>query len=117
MRTTMTNTMRAVALALLAGAVLSGCNGRDTFYDARSGEVFEAYGTAYDCRIASSKYGAQNVWRGLAGGRLHIAPGESRNISREACFPSEAECQYWSAQMDGAITRIVTNSCTRGWRG
>lgn len=110
-------TLKPLAVAFLAGAALAGCNGPDPFYDARSGEIFEPYGTVYDCRIAAEKYGAQNVWRGLAGGRQNLGFGEYRNISREACFPSRAQCEYWSAQMDGALYRVTTNSCRQGYRG
>lgn len=109
--------LRPLAVVLFAGALVGSCTGPDTYYDLRTGEIFEPYGTAYDCRIAAEKYGAQTVWRGLAGGRQSLGFGQYRNISREACFPTRAQCEYWSAQMDGAIHRITTNSCRRGYRG
>lgn len=104
-----------IIATLFAGLALAGCNGADTYYDLRNGTIYEPYGTQHDCRIASEKYGAQNVWRGLVGG-LQSWGDNTRNISREACFPNRAECEYWSAQMSGALVRIYTNSCKPGYR-
>lgn len=109
--------LRTFAPLLFAAAILAACTGSDTYYDLRSGWIFEPYGTANDCKVAARRHGAQNVWRGLAGGIQHLGFGQYRNISREACFPTEAACQYWAAQMDGALYRVTTLSCTPGYRG
>ncbi|WP_321341874.1 hypothetical protein [Breoghania sp.] len=101
---------------LAAGAVLlglAGCYGASTYYDHRTGWVFDATGTEYDCAVVAQTSAPGTYWRGLAGGRIFLGPHETRNIAREACFPSQGECRYWLEQMRSALTRVSSAECTR----
>ncbi|WP_321505229.1 hypothetical protein [Breoghania sp.] len=101
---------------LAAGAVLlglAGCYGASTFYDHRTGWVFDPSGTEYDCAVVASSHAPGSYWRGLAGGRIFLGPHETRNIAREACFPSRGECRYWLEQMRAAMTIVSSAECTR----
>ncbi|MEI2384597.1 hypothetical protein [Breoghania sp. JC706] len=93
--------------------VLAGCYGASTYYDHRSGWVFDPTGTDLDCSVVASNSAPGTYWRGLAGGRIFLGPHETKNISREACFKSEAQCQYWLTQMSAALTLMTAGECTR----
>lgn len=108
--------LRGLALVVAAGIGSLGLAGwgASTFYDHRSGWIFDPYGTEYDCKIVAEKHAPGTYWRGLAGGRIFLGPHETRNIAREVCFPSRGECEYWLAQMSAAFTRMTSGQCTRG---
>ncbi|MBB4303808.1 hypothetical protein GGD81_002860 [Rhodobium orientis] len=74
-----------------------------------------AYGTAYDCRIAVPKYGADRVWTGRFAGTLADEP--ARQLSDVACFASHTECRAWLAIWQGEVNGVIRlQSCTPGYR-
>lgn len=75
--------------------------------------VPQTYGTQYDCKAMSQKYGAQNVWRGLIGGRKQVDLRVSQ-YSREGCFKTQAECQAFLTYMSGYFLQVFTQSCRKG---
>ncbi|MDJ0931776.1 hypothetical protein [Breoghania sp.] len=109
--------MRRWTWSLAAAGVLSlglaGCYGTSTYYDHRTGQVFDATGTDLDCSVVEKSSAPGIYWRGLAGGRIFLGPHETRNIAREACFKSEMQCQYWLTHMSAALTHMTTGECTR----
>lgn len=102
-----------IAAAVLALG-LAGCYGASTYYDHRTGWVFDPVGTPYDCSIVAENNAPGTYWRGLAGGRLFLGPHETRNVAREACFKTENQCRYWLTQMSAALTHMPAGECTRG---
>lgn len=101
---------RLLPLACLGALALGGW-GPSTYYDHRTGWVFDPAGTPLDCAVVAEQRAPGTYWRGLAGGHISLGIHEVRVISREACFDTLAACEYWRAQMDGALTRVTTSEC------
>ena len=76
--------------------------------------VPQTYGTRYDCKAAKQKYGAQNVWHGLIGGRKQVDIRRVRQFSREGCFQTEAECKAFLNYMSTYFLQVFTSSCRKG---
>lgn len=75
--------------------------------------VPQTYGTQYDCRIATERYGRDGVWRGLIGGRKQVGIRVLQD-SREGCFRTEAECRAFLTYMSGYFLQVFTSSCRKG---
>ncbi len=75
------------------------------------------YGTANDCAIAVRQHDPATLWQGRISGRISGSRPNMRQVSRVACFTSEAVCARWLAEWSGRINgTIIQNSCRRGVR-
>ncbi|WP_310620792.1 hypothetical protein [Flexibacterium corallicola] len=70
-------------------------------------------GTQYDCRIASSELGPENVWQANVAGRVLTAE-PSYMVSTEACFSSQGMCEAFLYLMNGYLDQIITSRCHLG---
>ena len=70
-------------------------------------------GSQYDCSIASAKYGAANVWQANVGGRV-LSGNQPYNVSSEACFPTQIECERFLYLMNGILEQIIVSRCQLG---
>ncbi len=119
---------RSVAAALSLALVTAGCNYAGP---GGGGNVLEyllltptytphyvpqTYGTPYDCKIASQKYGSANVWQANIGGRTYDIDNQ-RPVGREGCFQTQAECIAFLNLMEGYIDMIISRTCQKGHRG
>lgn len=117
---------RSVAVALSLALAIAGCqykgpsNGENLLeyllltptYNPHY--VPQTYGTPYDCKTASQKYGAANVWRANVGGRTYDIDNQ-RPVGREGCFQTQAECIAFLNLMEGYIDIIIMRTCRKGY--
>lgn len=120
MRQRLKTQLAALALALALGATQAmpaqaGLLGDLLFSPTEDPEyVPETYGTRYDCKQVIAKYGADNVWHGLIGGRKQVDIRRVRQFSREGCFKTQAECKAFLTYMSGYFLQVFTSSCRKG---
>lgn len=71
-------------------------------------------GTQYDCKISAAAHGASNVWQANVGGRV-LSDNQPYNVSTEACFTTQTECEGFLYLMNGVLEQIITSRCQLGY--
>ncbi|MCA1298402.1 hypothetical protein [Stappia indica] len=113
------------ATVLAASLTLAACSPTSTTTGSVVGDILfaptydeayvpQTYGTRYDCRAMAAQYGADNIWRGLVGGRKQV-DFKTRPYSREGCFQTEAECRAFVSYISGFLLQTFTRECRKGY--
>ncbi|WP_068003001.1 hypothetical protein [Pseudovibrio axinellae] len=71
-------------------------------------------GTQFDCSIASAQHGAANLWQANVGGRV-LSDNQPYNVSTEACFTTQSDCEAFLYLMNGVLDQIITSRCQMGY--
>lgn len=68
-------------------------------------------GTNLDCRSYRDAGRPGGAWRALVGGRMFRLGDTQRNVSREACFSSQQDCNRFLGLMSGYIDMVLYSRC------
>lgn len=112
---------KSLIVLFLLGLIVSSCtrppslNYLERQLIPRTGPIMpRVKGTQYDCDIASAKYGADKVWHAYVGGRV-LSDNQPYNVSTEACFTTQDECEAFLYLMNGVLEQIISSRCQLGY--
>ncbi|WP_068317231.1 hypothetical protein [Polycladidibacter hongkongensis] len=71
-------------------------------------------GSAYDCKSAHAAGHAATVWHAFVSGRV-LSDEPSYNVSSEACFASQQQCEAYLYFMNGELDQIIISRCQYGY--
>lgn len=72
-------------------------------------------GTEYDCRIASQTTPPGQLFKANVGGRV-LSDNRPYNVTTQACFTTQDECEAYLYLMNGLLEQIITSRCSLGVR-